>query len=160
MLVNLRCFSPSNNFRTSRWTPYNHSSDGFLLDFAAWFSEKMKSTASRLGLSNPRPGARQDVAALAAFLASFGGGAGWEVWVCHGVSQKNGLPKSDEIDGFCWFPRPLNQINRIDSTWAYVEAQGSFCRSAHVLDEYCFVLDEYCFEKDYPPNLPKFQPKL
>ena len=26
--------------------------------------------------SSPRPGARQDVAALAAFLASFGGGAG------------------------------------------------------------------------------------
>lgn len=35
-------------------------SNGFLVDFAA----------------RPRPGARQDVAALAAFLASFGGGAG------------------------------------------------------------------------------------
>lgn len=33
------------------------------------------------------------------------------MWVCHGVSQKNGLPKSDEIDAFFfWFPRPLNHI--------------------------------------------------
>lgn len=68
----------------------------------------------------PRPGARQDVAALAAFLASFGGGAGLNrrercgcVMVC---LKRMGLPKSDKIDGFCWLP---NQMKRIDSTWAY-----------------------------------------
>ena len=77
-------------------------------------------------LSSPRPGARQDVAALAAFLASFGGGAGLNCrercgWVFGRISRLRG----------------------------------------HFTDTPMYSMNiEYCFEKDYPPSLPKFQPKL